>query len=149
MAHFEEVDFQSALPQDLVLDALEHVDGLVGELESLGDEVVEMLNGGQVAEAMISMSQLFNKWNNVYQALHNICTLMQIDPADIQIDGDSGTELISGLLEQLQEVKRALEDKDFVLLADVLGYELKPSAEKMSRLVELLQQKIDKPDAGP
>jgi hypothetical protein len=140
--NFQQIDFQTETPRTLANDALQYARELTGQIETLTSETVDTINQGRVGESMDAMGQLFRKWNDVYQAVYNVCSLMQIDPSEIHLDQETGGEMLTDLVRQLQEVKTALENKDFVLLADVLGYELGPAAEKMGKMMDILQQNL-------
>ena len=61
----------------------------------------------------------------------------------MQIEGKKADELLSEFAAQLRTVKEALENRDYVQLADILQYELQDVAPRWQCLLDQVVEQID------
>lgn len=88
------------------------------------DAVVEMFYQQKTQEAYVQLDQVLGKMMAVIELL----AVYQQEHTDAEID-------ITGLTEALKEALSAMEEKDAILMADVLKYEV---IEKLEALIETL-----------
>jgi hypothetical protein len=109
---------------ELVRDAL--LD-LADRAQALGDDVPEIatgLNGGQTAEAMTALGEFVNAWQTSWRALRQCGQVAGWDLFGADFGGLSVREHIDALSAKLRELQAALQNRDFVLVADLAHYEL-------------------------
>ena len=77
-------------------------------------------------------------WQDLQKLFGNICNLLQVDlqAEEWQSLNDQLTPALERLTEQLGELREAADIGDFVLLADLMEYELAPLAEEWQDLCE-------------
>ena len=72
---------------------------------------------------MEKLSGCFSTWQHAQESVLKTAQLLRLDLAAVQSDGRPLTEMVREFAEQLRQIKSALENRDFVLLNDILIYE--------------------------
>ena len=67
-----------------------------------------------------------------------------IDILDSDFKGKKGREILSQFIEINKEILTAQENKDFVLIADLLEYELSPSLKEIAEFIKDRREAIEK-----
>jgi hypothetical protein len=83
-----------------------------------------MLQRNAAVRAMERLSGCFSTWHNAQESLTKTAQLLRINLSRITIDGRTLQDVLGEFCGQLREVKQAMENRDFVTLADVLTYEM-------------------------
>jgi hypothetical protein len=115
---------ETAEPREMALDVLEEVEQQLDEADRLKGEAVDMLQRNAAVRAMERLSGCFSTWHNAQESLTKTAQLLRINLSRINIDGRTLQEVLGEFCGQLREVKQAMENRDFVTLADVLTYEM-------------------------
>ena len=125
------------------------------ELESkskLRDQIVSDLAQGQVAEAMQKLTDYLQIWNMVQKNLGSAARLLDIelDSFEIYDCSDPQTpqvltvgERVKQLIEQLDQVKSAIEAGDLVLMGDIMDYEFPALTETWRDMLEQLADQFE------
>ncbi len=141
---FERVDFQSAVPQTLAREVLLQARELVAEATPICQQAGEMLSAGQTARAMELLGNCFGVWNQVQESMSRSVELLGLDLSAMQVDGRRADEQLMEFVNQLRQVKDALENRDYVQLSDILQYELQDVAVRWQSLLDHVLEQIDK-----
>ncbi len=136
---YTRLDFVTGMAADLAVDALSRVQAMLMSLQPVGEQAVEKLNQGQTAEAMELLGHYFDGWRQAHQAISQSAQLLNVDLAAISVDGAPVNELFQQAVEQLGQLKDALESKDHVTVADILSYEFGETTERWIKLVEAVK----------
>jgi hypothetical protein len=115
---------ETAEPRQMALEVLEEVDEQLDEADRLKGEAVDMLQRNAAVRAMERLSGCFSTWQHAQESLTKTAQLLRIDLALLTIDGRTLQDVFGEFCGQLREVKQAMENRDFVTLADVLTYEM-------------------------
>ncbi len=135
---YTEIDFQTAQPGDLARNSLVACKEVLALIEGNCREVVVYLRQAQVQPAMELMGPMFTKLNDAYRGLQGTFQLLGIDPESIELSSGHAGKFMSALVERLREIKNALENRDYVGLADQFEYELEPTILQWQELVDHL-----------
>ncbi|GAB4236385.1 MAG: hypothetical protein Kow00109_09900 [Acidobacteriota bacterium] len=103
--------------QDLMLEAVNQAAQHGSELQRLCGGLSQLLRAGRQEEAMDQLRLLLNGLGAIAQAVH-LTTPLQ-ERAGSSID-------LQDLSEMLRPIVGALENRDYVLLADLIQYEVHP-----------------------
>jgi hypothetical protein len=103
---------------------LAEVEEQLGEADRLKGEAVDLLQRNAAVRAMERLSGCFSTWQHAQESLLKTAQLLRIDLTRVTVGGSSLAEVCGNFITQLREVKQAMEDRDFVTLADVLTYEM-------------------------
>ncbi len=115
---------ETAEPRAMALEVLGEVEEQLDEADRLKGEAVELLQRNAAVRAMERLSGCFSTWQHAQQSLLKTAQLLRIDLTRITVGGQSLADVMGEFIGQLREVKQAMEDRDFVTLADVLTYEM-------------------------
>ena len=144
---YAKVELATTSPRQLAVDALEGAAALFGETSGMTREVVELLNQGQTPRAMKLLGSCLDAWNQAGDSVRRTAQLLSLDLDTMQVEQQPLPELFDVLREQLTGVKEAIEGRDYVLLADILQYELPQTAERWERMIHAVRDRVGQ--AGP
>ncbi|MBN1488797.1 MAG: hypothetical protein JXA69_02675 [Phycisphaerae bacterium] len=132
------VEFQSTGTQELVRGALTEAAAMLAGTNEVRNKAADLLNEGQMGAAMEALSQCFQAWGQVHEAVIKSSQLMNIDLNEAQADGLNVVTWLMLLAEKLRDLKAALEADDQVSVADILRYEFDEVSEQWKRVFEHL-----------
>jgi hypothetical protein len=115
---------ETAEPRAMALEVLAEVEQQLDEADRLKGEAVDLLQRNAAVRAMERLSGCFSTWQHAQESLTKTAQLLRIDLARVKIGVQTLADVVGGFVGQLREVKQAMEDRDFVTLADVLTYEM-------------------------
>jgi hypothetical protein len=133
---------ETADPRELALDALGEVDAQLAEADRLRCEASDLIARGQNQTAMGRLSGCFSTWQNAQESVLKTAQLMKVDLESVRIDGRPLTEMVGQFAGQLRQIRGALENRDFVLLNDILTYEATETTARWRAAVVALRGRI-------
>jgi hypothetical protein len=140
---YETLEFETGSPWDLATGALEGAGALFGETRGLMTEVVELLNQGQTTRAMDLLANCLQVWHQASESVRRTSQLIGLDLDGVTVAGEPVAGLFSKLGEQLNGVKEALEGRDYVLLSDIVQYELPATTEQWQQMIQVILSRIE------
>jgi hypothetical protein len=129
----------------MALDALDQVEDQLRETDRLRSDAVELLQRGQSSRALEKLSGCFGIWQTAQESVLKVAQLLQIDLETVRIGDRPLTELFRGFGTQLRQIKTALENRDFVTLADILTYEANEMSSQWRKAFEAIREIIQAP----
>lgn len=126
-SEFNEARVEAQPRKNLVSIGLNTIRQGLTESADLRNAIVTSLQQGQIDRAMHSLADYLGMWNTTQKSIVSACHLMDCEFANLDIDvaGQSQNihDLVAELTSHLQDVKTSIENRDFVMLADLLNYE--------------------------
>ena len=101
------------------------------------EQIADCLNEGRTPEAMKKLKELFGIWKQVQQALPICAEALGVCLDDLSADGVSLPEALDAIRDQLAALKSAIEAGDYVLVGDIIRYELE---EPLAQWLELMRE---------
>lgn len=98
---------------------------------------------GKTVEAAETLGECLRVWQQIHEAVGKSIEMLQLDPEQATVNEQPLFELISKPKEILLQVKEALQDRDHVLLADLLQYEFPEVTSRWHAVVAKLQQEAE------
>jgi hypothetical protein len=117
------VYIETAEPQRIAADVFDQVDCLLVDAETAREQVVARLQAGEHAEALKKLGGCFTSWTQAQAAIEQVARLLRIDLGRIDMNDGTLAEWLGRFAGQLGEIRGALENRDYPLLADLLQYE--------------------------
>ncbi len=114
---------ETADPCQLAIQALTEVEAQLDEADRLRGEASDLILQSQHQKAMEKLSGCFSTWQHAQESVLKTAQLLRLDLEAVQLGGQPLTETVRQFAGQLREIKSALENRDFVLLNDILTYE--------------------------
>jgi hypothetical protein len=133
-----EIDFQTATPDELVRSSLATCKDFILAIRKDLGEVVNNLRQSRVKESMDKIGPIFTLLNQTHRGVFGVFKLLNLDPAGVEFEWGTAGQLLTGMVDQLQQIKQALVNNDYVQLADLLEYELGTTLERWEELIDTL-----------
>lgn len=142
LSEFDRVEFQTGSARDLAGDVLEHVSALLIETREIQSQVVDLLGQGSTPRAMELLSGCFGVWKQAQEGLSRAAEVLNLDLDTVEFEGATIGAFVEELAAALRKVRESLKTRDYVMLADVLAYELEPICERWPRLNGVLLERV-------
>ena len=142
-----QIDLESGDAQQIVSDALQGLAIRFGEAGSQLAGIAEQLSAGDASDAVREIGQYVGLWNTCHRVIGQCAGLIDEDLTQREYDGRPVQLWFDDVVEQLVNIREALEARDMVLLADVVRYELPPLCETWQALLSSLAGQIPVPAA--
>jgi hypothetical protein len=133
---------ETADPRELAVDALAEVESQLAEADRLRCEASDLIARSQHQKAMEKLSGCFSTWQHAQESVLKTAQLLRVDLAHVLVGGKPLTEMVNEFAVQLRDIKAALENRDFVLLNDILTYEAAQTTARWRTAVASLQGTI-------
>lgn len=127
----------------LVEESLGDLEEVLPELPVACQGLSELFHGGESEEGIDKFHQLSEIWQAVKERQAQIFQALDLDVESIEIEGKKFSETATTLGETLAKAAQALVENDFVILSDLLQYELCPLAERELAVMKLCRQRLD------
>jgi hypothetical protein len=124
---------------DMAAEALGAVEIQLAEALRLTSAAVEFLRANNVPRALEKLSGCFGIWHNAQDSVRKVAQRLRLDLAQTFSAGKPITDLLADFARQLQMLRSALENRDYVSLIDTLEYETKPTMELYASAIATLR----------
>jgi hypothetical protein len=132
------VYIETADPREMACDVLAQVRQQLDEANQFRADTVALLQQNQPVKALERLGACFSTWQHAQEAVQKTAQLLRIDLTQIHVDGRPLQDLLEGFADQLRQIKSALENRDFVLLADILTYEATETCAQWQSAVQVM-----------
>jgi hypothetical protein len=135
---------ETADPRELAAQALAEVDAQLEEADQIRHDASDLIAQNQNQKAMEKLSRCFTMWQNAQESVLKTAQLLRLDLSNVRIGGGDRplTQMIAEFADQLRQIKSALENRDFVLLNDILTYEAAETNSRWRSAVQSLRALI-------
>lgn len=124
VAELNSLQFVSGRPEDVVVEALAYSRDALGETFAAVRHCAELLASSQIARAMETLIGCLSIWGRTHEAIVQGGQLAALDYERLTIEGRPVIDCLGDIVRRLRAVRDAVEARDYVLLADILQYEL-------------------------
>lgn len=125
-------------PRELAVDVLDQIGQHLGDTDEIRRGIVNLLREGNLAKAMERLSGCFSVWQQTQDTILKTAQLLQLDLDQVRWEQGSLGELLMEFKNQLQQLRLALQDRDYVTLADILAYEMCQTSQKWRFAIDSL-----------
>ena len=122
--------------KELSLSMLGKLYAMVQWLAPQHKEVAALLEKGEQAPAFAKLGKIFAGWQQIQNAFGGLAKLNDIVPSELPVRALTGDAILNEFCRQLAEMQTALQNRDFVLLADILQYEMDGATANWVSLLE-------------
>jgi len=131
-----EVSLTSGIQKDLALTMLGKLAALIEWLAPQHKEVAGELERGSTQHGLDRLGNILSAWQQIQEAYGNLARLLEISLKDLPVHEMNGESVLNEFVRQLSEIQGALEQRDFVLLSDILQYEMDGAVANWMALLE-------------
>lgn len=136
------LEIGSELTTALVEHCLDGLSDFLPELPQVCRNLAEVFQGEKPQDGFEPFIEMTEIWEQIKSREALVANALELDAEAIAVDGKSMAVIHAELNQFLEEAEQALKDRDIVLLADLLEYELAPRAELEVGIVTQLQARI-------
>lgn len=137
------VYIETVEPQRIAAEVFDQVELLLVDAGPLREQVIGHLHAGEHAEALKKLGGCFTSWTHAQQSIEKVARLLRVDLNRITLD--NGTTLAAWLgtfAGQLGEIRGALENRDYSLLADLLEHETPETANNWRSAIAAIRKTL-------
>jgi hypothetical protein len=142
LSEFQRVELSSKPVGEVAAAVLDHAGALVQETERNQSDIVELLNEGNTVRGMELLAGSFRLWQQAHEVVLQAVRLGRINLDDVAVEGTPSVDIIGGLRDRLAQIKESLEARDYVMLADILQYEIGDTVQSWRALIAELQARL-------
>lgn len=129
-------------PRELALEVLDETASRIQQSEAMKTEAAELLQKNLTNKAFERLSNCIRAWHDGQDALLKTAELLRVDLTTVMVDEQPFEELLAGFTQDLKLIRAALDQRDFVLLGDVLLYETADMTTKWLAAINALRDTI-------
>ena len=133
---------ETADPRELVLAVVSEVETQLEEADRLRSEASDLIVRGQNQKAMEKLSGCFTTWQAAQESVLKTAQLLRLDLQEVDVEGERLSDLVRAFAVQLRSIKGALENRDFVLLNDILTYEADQTSAKWKMALGAIRGRV-------
>jgi hypothetical protein len=126
----------SAIQKDLALTMLGKLAALIEWLAPQHKDVAGELERGSTHHGLERLANIVSAWQQIQAAYGNLARMLDISLSELPVRELTGEAVLNEFCRQLAEMQSALTQKDFVLLADILQYEMDGAVANWMALLE-------------
>jgi len=126
----------SADQKELALTMLGKLAALIQWLTPQHKDVAGLLERGETKKGLERLAGILSAWQQIQDAYGNLAKLINLSLTDLPVHHLNGEDVLNEFCHQLEEIQTALQNKDFVLLADILQYEMEGAVVNWMALLE-------------
>lgn len=127
----------------LVEDAMTDASACLAETETACQGVAELLTEGRTVEAIKTLGECLRVWQQVHDAVLKSVEMLRINAEHTDIGAGNLIDAIAQPREILLQVRDALQNRDHVLLADLLRYEFSEVTDKWHSVLGRLRREAE------
>lgn len=134
------VFLETAQPSEMAREALASLDGSLEDLNDLRLKAISHFEANQSHLAIQSLAAFFTTWHTAQLCVNKVAELAGT-PIDAIPAGDQTVgQIVEGFTTILRELRNALKNRDYVMLNDMLRYDLEDAADKWIRVTRAMSQ---------
>ncbi len=134
---------ETANSAELAITVLDEVTTQLNEAEQSKQAAAELLQQGQTTNALSQLGISLRAWQDAQQCVVKVLELLRIDAADVVVAGQPLENCLQNFSLQLRDIKRSLEQRDFVSLGDTLLYETADTTQSWLSCIEAVRQLVN------
>ncbi|HWE01985.1 MAG TPA: hypothetical protein VG326_06195 [Tepidisphaeraceae bacterium] len=136
------VYIETADPRDMALEVLNEVEVQLQEAERLRHDAIGLLQRNNVERALQKLSGCFTTWQNAKESVLKTTQLLRIDLEQVYAGARTLGQMVGEFNDQLRQIKSALENRDYVLLTDILTYEATETNHRWSEALDGIRDAV-------
>lgn len=142
LAGFQRLDLTTAAVHELAVEALEAARSILGETRAKQDETIELLSKDQNDAAMSALAECLVDWTQAHDTVVKTISLLGLNIDDLAHEGKKVLDTLGEVTHHLTQLKECLGAGDFVLLNDLLQYDIAPWFDQWEGLVDSILSEV-------
>ncbi|MDK9700655.1 MAG: hypothetical protein OEM52_10975 [bacterium] len=138
---FSTIELFTGDPIVLALDTLPMMQDFIVRMKAEIGNATEWYRFGKINEASQSMGRIADGLTLITHTVERIRGLLKLDFGTFLFNGEPVLDHYSALGEMIEEIVGAQEESDWILVADLLEYELTPILTTWEGIIQEIEQK--------
>jgi hypothetical protein len=134
--------------KEISLTMLGKLAALIEWLSPQHRSVAELLERGQTQQGLGRLQGILSAWQQIQVAYGNLAKMLELSLKDLPVHDLNGEAVLEEFCRQLGQIQDALTNKDFVMLADILQYEMDGAIANWMALLEATLGVVEPVAAG-
>ncbi len=126
IARYQRLDFTTAAVSELATGAMQAAMTLLSATRTKQTEAIELLSKDRNEEAINALSECITGWVQTHDTVIKTVSLIGLNIDDLTHDGKNVVAILNEVAHHLTQLKECLAGGDYVLLNDLLQYEIVP-----------------------
>lgn len=135
---YERVELHTQPVAALVSGTIDQAVLVLEDSTTAREKAADLLAAGQQEAAMQELQKFLEAWKQIHQTLMVVAQVLSIDLDKVSEGGTSLSTVLEELKAQFTEMKDAMVQGDFVVVSDLLRYELSHPVEQLADLLRHL-----------
>ncbi len=142
IAGYQRLDFTTAAVSDLATDAMQTAMTILSATRVKQTEAIELLSKDRNEEAISVLSECITGWVQTHDTVVKTLSLVGLNIDDLTHDGRNVVAILNEVAHHLTQLKECLAAGDYVLLNDLLQYEIVPWFEQWEGMVNAIANEV-------
>lgn len=142
LAGLQRLDLTTAAVHELALEALEAARSILGETRAKQDETIELLSKDQNDAAIGALGECLAGWTQAHDTVVKTISLLGLNIDELAHEGKKVLDTLNEVTHHLTQLKECLGAGDFVLLNDLLQYEIAPWFDQWEGLIDSILSEV-------
>jgi hypothetical protein len=147
VSNFERVELRTGSPVDMVATALHQAAEELQAADVVRLEAIKLFGSGDVAEGVQVLGKCLGSWHQINETIGRSLELLGTTNENLREESQRLAAMLGPVVEQLGEVKSALQTGDYVTVSDVLEYEFSEVTRCWRRCIDVLLSLVAAPAA--
>jgi hypothetical protein len=140
---FQQLELLTQPVAALVRSTLDQAISVIEESAATRERAADLLSEGQQEPAMRELQKFLGVWTQMQQALLISARAMKIDLDSLAVGDVTLTRVLDTIKHQFNELRGAMEQSDFVVVADILRYELTAPLQQFTGILKHLRDQCE------
>ncbi len=142
IAGYQRLDFTTATITELATGAMQTAMTILSATRIKQTEAIELLSKDRNQEAIGVLSDCITGWVQTHDTVVKTVSLVGLDIDDLTHDGKNVVAILNEVAHHLTQLKECLAAGDYVLLNDVLQYEIVPWFDQWEGMVGAIANEV-------
>ena len=142
IAGYQRLDFTTATVSELATGAMQTAMSILGATRAKQTEAVDLLSRDRTEEAISVLSECITGWVATHDAVVKTVSLIGLNIDDLTHDGKNVIAILNEVAHHLTQLKECLAAGDYVLLNDLLQYEIVPWFDQWEGMVGAIANEV-------
>ncbi len=135
---FQTIQLQTLPAAALARATLLQARAVLEDSAGLRGQIADHLDQGRHEQAMADLQRLVEVWKHAQQSTQACADALGVPLGELAVEGATVNDALASMKEQLLQLKQAMEDRDFVLVGDVLRYEMAQPTQRWIAVLDAL-----------
>jgi ABC-type uncharacterized transport system permease subunit len=142
ISDYQRLEFATATVQELATGAMQSAMSILSATRAKQTEAIELLSEDRNEEAISVLSECITGWVQTHDTVVKTISLLGLNIDNLTNDGKSVIDVLNEVAHHLTQLKECLAAGDYVLLNDLLQYEIVPWFDQWEGMIGAIANEV-------